>query len=227
MQIISVEINQHKISMKELCSKVPASSAALGLVGGRAEDGSFWGGGAMHHLFPLLVGITVEESTTTVHSHHLFKSSLLIFHILMKFHAYHCPQGSTFIHRHFFLCCKAPGPPLFVQSFSLRAISTLAPIMLLPLWRHCRQESGKRLVLNIIVKIYSFEIKHYFFIVLSLPLCLEQCLNQSRKDQIPNQQIVSSFWLVFCCLYINYSIVMSNLKLKSSEQWVTLILISE
>lgn len=172
MQTISVEINQHKISMKGLCSKVPASSVVLGLVGGSTEDGSFWGGGAMHHLFPLLVGNKVEECTTTVHSHHLFKSSLLIFHILMKFHAYHCPQGSTFIHRHFFLCCKAPGL-LFVQSFSLRAISTLAPIVLLPLWRHCRQESGKRLVLNLIIKIYSFEIKYYFFVVLSLLLCLD------------------------------------------------------
>lgn len=126
MQIISVEINQHKISMKELCSKVPASSAALGLVGGSAEDGSFWGGGVMHHLFPLLVGIKVVESTTTVHSHHLFKSSLLVFHILMKFHAYHCPQGSTFIHRHFFLCCKAPGPlSLFKASLSGQSLPWL------------------------------------------------------------------------------------------------------
>lgn len=81
MQIISVEINQHKISMKELCSKVPASFTVLGPVGGSVDDGSFWGGGVMHHLFPLMVGIKVEESTTTVHSHHLSKSSLLIFYI--------------------------------------------------------------------------------------------------------------------------------------------------
>lgn len=51
--------------MKELCSKVPASFAALKLVGGCADDGSFWGGGVMHHLFPLLVGIKVEENITT------------------------------------------------------------------------------------------------------------------------------------------------------------------
>lgn len=109
MQIISVEINQHKISMKELCSKVPASFAVLGLEGGSVAGGSFWGGGVMRHLFPLLVGNKVEESITTVHSHHLSKSSLLIFYIWMKFHANHCLQGSTFVHRHFFLCCKAPG----------------------------------------------------------------------------------------------------------------------
>ena len=109
MQIISVEINQHKISMKEFCSKVPASFAVLGLVGGSLDDSSFWGGGVMRHLFLLLVGIKVEESTTTVHAHHLSRSSLLIFCIWMKFHAYHCPHGSTFVHRHFFLCCKAPG----------------------------------------------------------------------------------------------------------------------
>jgi len=81
MQIISVEITQHKISMKELCSKVPASLAVLGLVGGSVDDSSFWGGGVMCHLFPLLVGIKVAESTTTVHSYHHSKSSMLIFYI--------------------------------------------------------------------------------------------------------------------------------------------------
>lgn len=67
--------------MKELCSKVPASFAVLGLEGGSVAGGSFWGGGVMRHLFPLLVGNKVEESITTVHSHHLSKSSLLIFYI--------------------------------------------------------------------------------------------------------------------------------------------------
>lgn len=142
-------------------------------IGGWEHRGCFlWGGGAMHHLFPLLVGIKVEESTTTVHSHHLFKSSLLIFHILMKFHAYHCPQGSTFIHRHFFLCCKAPGLlSLFKASLSGQSLPWLPSCCIF--WHHCRQELGKRLVLNLIVKIYSFEIKYYFFIVLLLPLCFD------------------------------------------------------
>lgn len=108
MQIISVEINQHKSSMKELCSKVPASVAGLGLVGGSGDDGSFWGGGVMRHLFPLLVGIKVEESTT-VPSHHRSKSSLLIFYIWRKFRAYRCLRGATVVRRRFFLCCKAPG----------------------------------------------------------------------------------------------------------------------
>lgn len=67
MQIVSVEINQHEVSMKELCSKVPASFTVLGLVGGSIDDGLFWGGGVMCHLFPLLVEIKVEERKATVH----------------------------------------------------------------------------------------------------------------------------------------------------------------
>lgn len=133
MQIISVEIHQQKVSMKELCSKVSASFAVLGFVGGSIDDGSLWGGDVMHHLFPLLLGIKVKETTTTVHSHQLSKSSLLVFYVWMEFLAYHCLQGPTFVCRHFFLCCKVPGLLFFVQSFSLGPVSTLTYITLFPL----------------------------------------------------------------------------------------------
>lgn len=227
MQITSVETNQHKISMKELCSKVPASSAALGLVSGRAKDGSFWGGGVMHHLFPLLVGIKSGREHNHCTLTPLFQELTAYFPHFNEIPCLPLPTGFHIYSQAFLSLLQGSRPPLFVQSFSLRAISTLIPIKLLPLWHHCRQESGKRFVLNLIVKIYSFEIKYYFFIVLSLPLCCDQCLNQSQKDQVPNRKIVASFPFVLCCLYINYSIVLSNLKLKCSEQWVTLILISE
>lgn len=79
MQIISTEVKQQKISMKELCSKVSASFAMLKLVGGSADGGLFWGGDVMHHLFPLLVGIKEEESVSTLPLYHLSESPWLIF----------------------------------------------------------------------------------------------------------------------------------------------------
>lgn len=117
MQIISVKIKQRKISMKELCSKVPASFAALKLVGGCTDDGSFWGGGVMHHLFPLLVGIKVEENITTPYSHNLSKSPWLTFILecnSMSATAYgdpRCPQT-------FLSLLWGSRPHVFVQSFS-------------------------------------------------------------------------------------------------------------
>lgn len=165
MQTVSVEINQHKISMKELCSKVPASSAVLGwlLLGRRCNPPSVPTAGRNqsgreHHNCTL----TPPFQELTAYFPH--------------FNEIPCLPLPTGFHIHsqaFLSLLQGSRPPLFVQSFSLRAISTLAPIMLLPLWRHCRQESGKRLVLNLKVKIYFFEITYCFFIALSLLLCLD------------------------------------------------------
>lgn len=130
MQIMSVKIKQHEISMKELCSKVPASFAVLRLVGGYADDGSFWGGDVMHHLFPLLVGIKVEENITTPYPHNLSKSPWLLYWNVIP--CLPLPMGTHAVHRHFSLCCEAPGL-MYLFKASPEAISTLNCIILLPL----------------------------------------------------------------------------------------------
>lgn len=125
MQFISVEINQHKISMKELCSKVLASFAVLGLVGGSIGNCWLWGGGVIHHLFPLLVEIKVEEDNCTPPLQEL---SAYFIH-LNEIPSLPLPAGIHILPQAFLALLQGSRPPLFVQSFSLGAIFTLPRIM--------------------------------------------------------------------------------------------------